>query len=210
MRLARSIGRSLPIVLSLLVATAGTAAAQGGGRALFEWRGEVDREVRITMRGRDIWTRDYGNNDYRSHRSRVESALPYEDGEVRVRLLDGRGDADVIQQPTVRNNYTTIVRVRDARGGADRYRLETFWHSAWNSDNSRNDRGRWDRGDRATRDDRDGNWDRGYDPAPDRNDNRRTTTGDNRRDVGIDTRDRRDTTSTSARVTPAPRVERRP
>ena len=157
--------------------------AQRRERALFEWTGDVDREVRITMRGRDIWTRDMGNSEYRQHRSRVLSALPYDDGEVRVRLMDGRGDADVIQQPTSRNNYTTIVRIRDSRSGADRYRLDAYWDS-YRGNNGNGGWG-WGANDRGRRDD-DG--DRGYDPAPDRaggvNGNGRDRGGD------IDSRDR--------------------
>ena len=178
MSLQSLIYRSLPLT-AVFAATASTLGAQG--RQLFEWRGEVDREVQITMRGRDIWTRDYGNNERRWHREQLASPLPRQDGQVMVRLEDGRGDAEVVQQPSSRNDYTTIVRVRDPRGGADRYRLEAFWQSYSNSN------GNWGR-DRNDADVVRGrrNGDRGRDG--DYNDDR--DRGVYGRDRGVDTRDR--------------------
>jgi hypothetical protein len=125
----------LPLTAVLLAAATSTASAQE--RRLFEWRGRVDREVRITMRGRDVWTRDLGNDESRRYREQVLGTLPREDGEVIVRLENGRGNAEVIQQPTARNAYTAIVRIRDARAGDDQYRLSAFWRSYTD---------RWDRG----------------------------------------------------------------
>jgi len=143
-------------IATVLVASASSLSAQQQ-RHLFEWRGEVDREVRITMRGSELSTRDYGNDDLRRHREQVTAALPREAGEVVVRLEDGRGKAEVVQQHKARNGYTAIVRIRDLRGGADRYRLSAFWRSysdRWDRGNSRgrngnddygNDRGGWGR-----------------------------------------------------------------
>jgi hypothetical protein len=144
----------------LVAAVASTASAQG--RQLFQWTGDVDREVQIVMRGRDVWTRDARNNNEQGrHWERVNDALPRTDGMVVVRLEDGRGDADVVQQPNARNNYTTIVRLRDKRGGADRYRLDAYWRPMRGSWDNRNngevypsnrdgdDDGRYDRGNRG-------------------------------------------------------------
>jgi len=150
---------------------------------LFEWRGDVDREVQVVMRGREVWTRDIGNNEPRRHREQVASPLPREEGEVWVRLEDGRGDADVIQQPTARNNYTTIVRIRDGRSGADRYRLDAYWQAS--------SRGGWERG-HGSASQRDGvldrNGDRDRSRNGDYNDDR--DRGGYGRDGSIDTRDR--------------------
>lgn len=156
MSLRRSSYKFLSTAAVLLASSASGLLAQQQ-RHLFEWRGEVDREVRITMQGRDLRTRDIGNDDLRRHREQVVGMLPREDGEVVVRLENGRGQAEVIQQPTARNGYTTIVRIRDPWGGADRYHLSAFWRSY--SD-------RWDRGNsrsngRNGNDDSDINRDRG-------------------------------------------------
>lgn len=165
---------SLVLPLSAVVALAATPAdGVAQGRTLFQWSGRVDREVRISMRGRDTWTSATSSDRARS-RADVESALPRRDGQVRVRVESGRGDVDVVQQPNARNDYTTVVRIQDRSGGADRYRLNAYWAP---SGSSENDRGGWGWG-RAD-DDRDrrrnDEWDR-------RGDGRRADRDDDDRD----------------------------
>jgi hypothetical protein len=105
---------------------AGATSALSAQEQLFEWRGRVDREVRIVMRGSDIWTQDVSGRQGRA-RARVSQALPNQAGHVSLQLLDGRGDVSVIQQPSRRNNFTTIARIYDRSGGADRYRVAAYW-----------------------------------------------------------------------------------
>ena len=127
MRLERWVARSIPLAAAVLTAGASMALAQWGqgqrqrqgqedGQELFRWNGRVDREVQIVMRGGNVWTNDIGRTEPGRARSRAVSVLPRQQGEVAVQVLDGRGDVDVIQQPTSRNGFTTIVRVRDPRG----------------------------------------------------------------------------------------------
>jgi hypothetical protein len=117
---------STSTLLSLALVTGATSALSAQER-LFEWRGRVDREVRIVMRGGTVWTQEVSGGQTRGARARVARALPTQAGQVRLQLLDGRGDVSVIQQPSRRNNYTTIVRIADGSSGADRYRLAAFW-----------------------------------------------------------------------------------
>jgi len=79
---------------------------------------------------------------------------------VIVRLQEGRGDVDVIEQPSARNDYQTTVRVRDPRGGDDRYRLVAYWLGDDRFDDRRDnsrDNDRRDRGGEWGVDDRDDN-----------------------------------------------------
>ena len=48
--------------------------------------------------------------------------MPRQDGEVVAQVLNGRGNVDVIQQPTSQNGYTTVIRIVDNAGGSDNYR----------------------------------------------------------------------------------------
>lgn len=129
MFMIRSTLRSLSIALPLLAGGAPALLAQN--RSLFSWNGRVDREVQITMRGRDVWTNGADASDGSRSRVSVASALPRTDGYVRVQTDNGRGDVSVVQQPAAWNNYTTIVRVRDGRSGADRYRIDAYWESKY-------------------------------------------------------------------------------
>src|SRR5256885_255617 len=132
MTMYRSTVRMFSVAVPLLIGGAPALMAQG--RNLFSWTGRVDREVQISMRGRDVWTNGIDRDDGGRSRLNVASALPRTDGYVRVQAVDGRGDVSVVQQPSAYNNYTTIVRVRDRSSGADRYRLNAYWESRY-SDN---------------------------------------------------------------------------
>lgn len=168
------------------IVTLGAAAsplqAQGRGRfdqavrPLFEWKGRVDREVRIVMRGREAWVEDGARDaDLRgngrvSDRSNgrgfgvkglmVQRPLPAEPGTVRVRLEHGGGRADVIQQPNRRNDYTAIIRVRDNGRDKDKanYRVSAYWMDG----DDRFDIGRGREGGWERPDGRDDDW--WYDP----------------------------------------------
>jgi hypothetical protein len=123
--------------------------ARQSGQELFEWTGRVDREVQIVMRGNQVSTRNVGNSETGRARSRVMMDLPRRDGQVGAQLLSGRGNVDVIQQPSSQNGYTTIIRVTDAGGGSDNYRVAAFWQNYANGDVYGRDRSRnqRDRGD---------------------------------------------------------------
>src|SRR5262245_58635390 len=112
---------TLPLSVAALAVSASSLFAQG--RPLFNWSGRVDREVRIVMHGRDARTQTAGRNVLERQRLDNASALPERDGRVTVRVQDGRGDVDVVQQPEARNDFTTIVRIRDRSSGNDNYRL---------------------------------------------------------------------------------------
>lgn len=151
---------SLPLSAAALAVSASSLFAQG--RPLFDWSGRVDREVRITMRGRDARTQMADRSPFPSQRLNVETALPQRDGRVTVRVQDGRGDVDVIQQPSARNDYTAIVRIRDRSSGVDDYRLTAYWMPDEYGNGTWNDRDGYPNRPDRDRDDRDnGNWGRG-------------------------------------------------
>jgi hypothetical protein len=131
-------------LLSLALLAGGTSALSAQER-LFEWSGRVDGETRIVMRGANLWTQDVSGRQNRRTGGRVSRALPAQAGQVRVQLLDGRGNVDVIQQPNARNGYTAIVRVRDDGRRADRYRVAAFWQPIGRGRWGNEDDGRLDR-----------------------------------------------------------------
>lgn len=134
MSMHRWIQRSLPLATVALIGAAPVAFAQQAGQEVFQWTGPVDREVQITMRGSEIWTRKVGNSESNRSRARVMAQLPRRDGQLVVQTLNGRGDVDVIQQPSSQNGYTAIVRIQDPRGGSDNYQIAGYWESYSNGD----------------------------------------------------------------------------
>jgi hypothetical protein len=126
------IQRSIPLAAAALVGLAPVVMAQG--QQILDWRGRVDREVQIVMQGNQVWTRNVGATEPGGSRGRMLSSLPRMDGQVRVQVLSGRGNVDVIQQPNSGNGFTTIVRVQDPRSGADDYRIVAYWQGYSNGD----------------------------------------------------------------------------
>lgn len=98
-----------------------------GRREVYEWAGIVDKEIRIQLRGNRAWVQPIGAGDDRSSRGHMINGLPQQTGNLVVQRLEGRGDVDVIEQPSSRNGYTATLRIRDPRGGAARYRLVAYW-----------------------------------------------------------------------------------
>lgn len=97
-------------------------------RRLFTWRGTVDDDTRITIRGENVQSQVVSGAQRRTGgRVNQAHALPRREGIVRVELIEGRGSVQVTQQPNATNDYTAIVRVKDAQGGAAAYRFVTYF-----------------------------------------------------------------------------------
>lgn len=100
----------------------------GNGRSeVYEWYGRVDKEIQIQLRGDRAAVQPIGAGETRSGRGRVLNGLPRREGTLMVQRVEGRGDVDVIAQPTSRNGYTATLRVRDPQGGAGNYRIVAYW-----------------------------------------------------------------------------------
>ena len=100
----------------------------GGRREVYEWNGVVDREIQIQLRGNRAYVQAVGAGEDRNNsHGRVINGLPHQTGNLVVQRLEGRGDVDVIEQPSSRNGYTATLRIRDPRGGAARYRIVAYW-----------------------------------------------------------------------------------
>jgi hypothetical protein len=99
-----------------------------GQQELFEWAGRVDREIRIRAGNGEAQIINMGSNERNNGgRFRSMNRVPSRDGTVTVQVLEGRGRVDVIQQPSRRNGYTTVIRMRDPDGGASRYRIAAYF-----------------------------------------------------------------------------------
>ena len=91
------------------------------------WRGRVDDVVELEIRGDQLYERVVSGQEVTDVSSRFNSNMPRRRVNVNVEKLRGRGNVDVVEQPSSRNNFTAIVRIRDTRGGADDYEIEVYW-----------------------------------------------------------------------------------
>ena len=103
-------------------------ARDSNGAGRMTWRGRVDGEIEIEIRGTSARERRLSGQPAYGVRADFGAALPRRDVSVRVERLRGRGRVEVIQQPSSSNGFTAVIRINDAAGGADDYELEVNWN----------------------------------------------------------------------------------
>ena len=96
-----------------------------GGR--MTWRGRVDDDVRITIRGGTADVETIGGTPYHDSQPNFSSSLPPRRVNVRLTVRRGRGQVFVEQQPSRDNNFAAVIRIKDPRGGASDYEFELSW-----------------------------------------------------------------------------------
>jgi hypothetical protein len=98
-----------------------------GQSSTMRWRGRVDGTVRVSVRGNRAWTTRVSGAPVSSENAQFGTALPRADVDVDVDKVSGRGDVDVVQQPSAQNGYTLVFEIEDDSAGADNYEIEVNW-----------------------------------------------------------------------------------
>lgn len=111
----------------LFFGSIGDVQAQRRSGGSLEWKGTVDDTVQIRIRNNNARTRVLNGRDYNDDDYNFNGRGPRRNSEIRIDKKDGRGRVAVIQQPNRGNNFTTIIQIRDSKGGADRYRFTAYW-----------------------------------------------------------------------------------
>ena len=96
-----------------------------GGR--MTWRGRVDDDVRIRIRGGSADVETIGGTPYSDGQPNFYNSLPPRRVTVRLTSKRGRGEIFIEQQPSRENDFTAIVRIKDSKGGASDYEFELQW-----------------------------------------------------------------------------------
>jgi hypothetical protein len=99
----------------------------GGRSGRMTWRGRVDDDVRITIRGGTADVETIGGSEYRDSQPNFTASLPSRRVNVRLVNKRGRGEIYIEQQPSRENNFAVVVRIKDSRGGASDYEFELAW-----------------------------------------------------------------------------------
>lgn len=106
----------------------GPFPGDGGGRSgRMTWRGRVDDDVRITIRGGTADVETIGGTPYYDAQPNFGASLPSRRVTVRLTSKRGRGEIYIEQQPSRENNFAVVVRIKDSRGGAAEYEFELQW-----------------------------------------------------------------------------------
>jgi len=91
------------------------------------WRGRVDDDVRVRIRGGSADVETIGGTPYYDGQPNFSNSLPNRRVTVRLTKNRGRGDIYIEQQPSRDNDFTAIIRIKDSRGGADNYEFTLEW-----------------------------------------------------------------------------------
>ena len=91
------------------------------------WRGRVDDDVRIVIRGGRADVETLGGTPYYDAATDFNASLPRRRVTVSVQKRRGRGDVFIEQQPSRENDFAAVIRIRDPRGGASDYEIEVSW-----------------------------------------------------------------------------------
>ena len=106
----------------------GSNAGRNPRPGSLSWRGRVDDVIELEIRGDQIYERVVSGQPATDISSRLNSSMPRRRVNVNVEKLRGRGNVEVVEQPSSRNNFTAIVRIRDTKGGTDDYEIEVYWN----------------------------------------------------------------------------------
>lgn len=91
------------------------------------WRGRVDDRVNIMISGTEVWEETVSGNPTFGVTFDIQGYLAAGPGTIRANKRNGRGDVQVLQQPSVANGFVGIVQVRDSSGGSDQYEIDITW-----------------------------------------------------------------------------------
>ena len=91
------------------------------------WKGRVDDDIRIVIRGGRADVETIGGNPYYDATTNFSASLPRRRVTVRVEKRRGRGEVFIEQQPSRENDFAAVIRVRDPRGGASDYEFDVIW-----------------------------------------------------------------------------------
>lgn len=96
-----------------------------GGR--MTWKGRVDDDVRIVIRGGIADVETLGGTPYYDGQPNFAASLPARRVNVRLVVKKGRGNVFIEQQPSRDNDFSAVIRIKDPKGGASDYEFELSW-----------------------------------------------------------------------------------
>jgi len=90
-------------------------------------RVRVDGEAEFGLRGDSLIMRTLNGETVRDAGSECTTPLPRNVDDFRFKGVDGRGDVRLLEEPSARNRWMAVVRIRDSKGGSDEYHYRLEW-----------------------------------------------------------------------------------
>jgi hypothetical protein len=98
------------------------------GKGQCDIRLQIDDQVEVAVRGDTVFLRTLSGREGRDDGSECNFPLPdREFAGFRFEVMDSRNEIHLTEEPSRRNNFTAIVRIRDSDGGYGRYHFRLSW-----------------------------------------------------------------------------------
>jgi hypothetical protein len=98
------------------------------GKGQCDIRLQVDNEVEVSVRGDLVAIRTVSGRDARDDGSECNAPLPSRDVVgFNFQVIDRRNEIRLLAEPSRRNSFAAIVRIRDSSGGEGRYHFRLSW-----------------------------------------------------------------------------------
>jgi hypothetical protein len=94
------------------------------------WSGDVDNEVFVLLRGRQVFNTAVRGRSVYGQQVDISTPLPRRPVIVSLQDIQGRGQVELAEQPEPNNNYTAKVRVIDPDAGAGHYTFTLAWNDS--------------------------------------------------------------------------------
>ena len=101
--------------------------APANSAGLARWSGEVDNEVFVLLRGRQVLNTSVRGRSVSNQQSDISNPLPRRPVQVALQEVQGRGQVELAEQPDDSNNYTAKIRIVDPQAGAGAYSFTLSW-----------------------------------------------------------------------------------
>ena len=94
----------------------------------FTWTGTVDGRVRVTLQGGASFSEAVAGRGVRGERSDFRRPLPARsDLTASVKKVRGRGQVQLVERPSDKNNYRLVFEIQNPEGEPDNYEIEVDW-----------------------------------------------------------------------------------
>jgi hypothetical protein len=98
------------------------------GKGQCDIRLQVDNEVEVSVRSDVVSMHTISGQDARDDGSECNAPLPNRDVvDFHFEVRDSRNDIRLLAEPSPRNSFSAIVRIRDSSGGFGRYHFRLTW-----------------------------------------------------------------------------------
>ena len=98
------------------------------GKGQCDIRLQVDNEVEVSVRGDLVAIRTISGHDARDDGSECNAPMPDHDiVGFKFEVMESRNEIRLLAEPSRRNDFAAIVRIRDSSGGEGRYHFRLSW-----------------------------------------------------------------------------------